>query len=142
MSTTFRANLRTGIKTTLDTYAAANPTKLAHVYDHTPAAPRTPCAYIEKAVRESVTHTAGVRIRSLTASVVALNRLVSNDQATDEQDALVDGLLDAFTAAPSAAGGSTLIEPVAVEDDELTVGDATYAGFRMSIVGTIQEPRA
>jgi hypothetical protein len=142
MTTSFRASLRSGIKDILDTYQAANPTLLAHVYDHPPSAPRTPCAYIEKPMAEKVEHTAQVRIRRPTATVVVLNKLSSNEQATDEQDALVDGLLDAFTADPGAAGGSTLLEPVAVDDVEITVGDAIYAGFRISIAGLIQEGRA
>lgn len=137
----FRTDLRAGCKTVIDTYAVANPTLLPHTYDHPPEAPRTPCAWVEKAMPEEYQHTSGIRFRRARVGIVVLNRMISSDQATDEQDALLDGLLDAFTADPDAAGANTLIEPIANEDIELAIGDAIYAGFRLTVTGLIQQGR-
>ena len=142
MSTSFRQDLRTGCASVLTTYQAAHPTLLYHVYDYPPESYNTPCAYVEKAVSESLQHTSGVRRRVLRVNVVIVNKLVSNDQATSEQDVLIDGLLDAFTAAPHAASAQTLLEPVSVTDTELSDANGTrYAAAVIAIEGTIQEGR-
>lgn len=140
---TFRAQLRAGCKSVLDTYMAANPTLLGATYDYPPESFQTPCAYVEKQVRETLTHLASVRQRTLRVNVVIVNKLMSNDQATAEQDVLVDGLVDAFTATPRAASTTTLIEPVEVTlDTEITGGEGVkYAAAIITIEGSIQEGR-
>jgi hypothetical protein len=142
MSTSFRQQFRAGCKTVLDTFKAANPTVLLEDYDYPPESYHTPCAYVEKGVNETVQHTSGVRTRTLRGNVVLVNKLVSNDQATGEQDVLVDGLLDAFTAAPRAASASSLIQPVSVTDTELQDANGNrYAAAVISVEGVIQEGR-
>ena len=143
MATSFRADLRAGCKTVIDTYQAANPTLVFHTYDYPPESFHTPCAYVEKAVNESILHDSGTRQRTLRVNVVIVNKLVSNDQATGEQDALVDGLLDGFTAAPHAASSTTVIAPVSVTDTELSDANGIkYAAAVITIEGTILEGRA
>lgn len=142
MATSFRQQLRAGCKTVLDTYKAANPTLLYEVYDFPPGSYHTPLAYVEKAVSETIRHDSGTRQRTLRVNVVIVNKLMSNEQATDEQDVLVDGLLDGFTAAPRAASASTLIQPVSVTDTELTDADGIrYAAAVIAVEGVIQEGR-
>ena len=138
----FRTDFRAGCKDVLDTYSAANPTLLPHVYDYPPESFNTPCAYVEKAVTETYRHTSGLRQRVARVNVVIVNKLVSNDQATDEQDVLLDGLIDAFTADPHAAGATTLLEPVGATDTELEASGTRYAGAVLTIEGSIQEGRA
>lgn len=133
---TFRAQLRAGCFTVLDAYKTAHPTLLAHVYDHTPSEPRTPCAFVANVIGESsITHDASTRQRTLVAQIWILNKPISNDQVADEQDVLTDGLVDAFTAAPRGASASTLIEPVSVEPATFEVGPATYAASVISVRG-------
>lgn len=135
-ASTFRAQLRAGCKTVLDTYKAANPTQLAHVYDARPGSYRTPCAFVDNVILEpSIGHDSGTRSRELVARVFIVNKLVSNDQAADEQDVLVDGLVDAFSNTPRAASTSTLLEPVSVEGEVVTEGDASYAASVINVRG-------
>lgn len=139
---TFRAQLRSGCKDVLDTLKSANPTLLAHVYDHRPASFRTPCAFVDNVILEpSISHTAGLRFRDLVAQVHFTHKIVSNDQTADEQDALVDLAVDAFTADPRAASTTTLIEPISVEGHEETDGDASYACSIVNVRGRVQEGR-
>lgn len=138
----FRANLRAGCKTVLDAYKAANPTLLAHVYDHRPPKYLTPCAFVDNVILEpTIRHDAGTRARILQARVYVVNKLVSNDKAADEQDALVDGLVDAFTATPRAVS-LALIEPLSVDTGELTDGDAVYAASIITVQGQILQGRS
>lgn len=123
-ASTFRAELRAGCKSVLDTFKAAHPTLLAHVYASRPGSFRTPCAFVDTQIAEpTITHDSGTRARELVARVYVVNKLVSEGQFADEQDALVDGLVDAFTAAPRGASASTLIEPINVDVDVVSNGD-------------------
>jgi len=141
-SSTFRAQFRAGLKTVLDTVKAANPSALLEVREYPPESYHTPLAYVEKGVNETLQHTSGVRIRTLRGNIVLVNKLVSNDQATDEQDVLVDLVLDALTAAPRAASASTLIQPVSVTDTELQDANGNrYAAAVIGVEGVIQEGR-
>lgn len=137
----FRADLRAGCKSVLDAYLAAHPTQLAHVYDHRPGSFRTPCAFVDNVIAEpTIRHDSGTRQRALQARVYVVNKIVSNDQTADEQDALVDGLVDAFTATPRAVSGA-LIEPSSVQGDELSDDAATYAASVIVVTGLIQQGR-
>src|SRR3990167_2507485 len=137
MATSFRQDLRAGCFSVLTTYQTANPTLLPHIHRAPPEAFNTPCAYVEKTVNETLSHTSGLRFRTCRVNVVIVNKLMDNDQATVEQDVLVDGLLDAFTAAPNAAAAATLIEPVAVTDTEITAGEGVrYAAAVITVEGS------
>jgi hypothetical protein len=137
----FRTDLRAGCKTVLDAYKLANPTLLAHVYDHRPTRYLTPCAFVDNVILEpTIRHDSGTRQRVLDARVYVVNKFVSNDQTADEQDALVDGLVDAFTSNHSAVSGS-LIEPISVDGEEVEDGDATYAASVITVRGLIQQGR-
>lgn len=142
MATSFRQQLRAGCLTVLNTYKTANPTLLPNIYDYPPESFTTPCAYVEKTVNEKIEHDASTRRRVLTVNVVLVTKLMSNDQATGEQDVLVDGLVDEFTATPNAASTTTMIQPVSVTDTEITAGEGVrYAGAVITIEGSIQEGR-
>ena len=142
MATTFRAQLRAGCKSVLDDLKTANPTLLAHVYDHRPPRYLTPCAFVDNVILEpSISHTAGLRFRDLVARVYIVHKLVTNNQTADEQDVLVDKAVDAFTADPRAASTTTLLEPISVESEEVTDGDAIYAASVLNIRGRVQEGR-
>lgn len=138
----FRADLRAGCYSVISTYQAANPSLLAHALDYPPESFHTPLAYCEKAITEALVHDSGIRRRTLRINVVIVNKLVSNDQVTGEQDALVDGIVDAFTAAPRAAGANSRIEPVSVTDTELSDPNGNrYAAAVITVEGVIQEGR-
>ena len=137
----FRTDLRAGCKTVLDSYKTSNPTLLAHVYDHRPPRYLTPCAFVDNVVLEpTITHDSGTRQRDMIARVYVVNKFVSNDQTADEQDALVDGLVDAFTSNHSVVS-QALIEPISVDGEEVSDGDATYAASVINVRGRIRQGR-
>lgn len=137
----FRAKLRTGCAAVLTTYQQANPARLAHALDHRPTVYRTPCAFVDNVIASPrIVHDSGTRTITYQARIVVVNKYVTNEQAADEQDALVDDLVDAFSDTPHAVAGA-LIEPVSVDGEELTDGDATYAASVIVVQGTIQTGR-
>lgn len=143
MSTTFRQDFRTGVAGVATAYVTANPGLLTAAYDFPPESYATPMVYLEKKIEERIVHTEGIRFRVLTGQLVIVNKLMSNAQATHEQDVLVDGLMDALTAAPHAASGASLIEPVGVTDTEITAGEGVrYAAAVITVEGSIQEGRS
>lgn len=140
---TFRAQLRAGCKTVIDSVQTANPTLIAHTYDHRPSSFRTPAIFVDNNITQpTITHDAGTRARDLLAAVHIVNKLISNDQAADEQDVLVDLVVDAFTAQPRAASNASLIEPVSVDGHDETDGEASYACSIVFVRGRILEGRA
>ena len=87
MASTFRVDFRAGLASVLTTYQAANPTLLNKVYSYPPGEYNTPCAFIEKTINERQEMLNGVWQRILTGTVVIVCKLISNEQATSEQDA-------------------------------------------------------
>lgn len=139
---TNRAQLRAGCKTVLDTVQAASPSLLVHVYDHRPPNFRTPCAFVENVIGQpTIAHDAATRRMEMVAEVHIVNKYVSNDQAADEQDTLVDLIVDAFTAAPRAASSASLIEPVSVTGHEESDGEAFYPCSVVNVRGSFIEGR-
>jgi hypothetical protein len=137
-----RTDLRSGIKTVLTTYQAAHPTLISHVYDHPPASPRTPCVYIEKAMPETDPLPTGqIWTRQITSRVVVLNRVVSNDQATSEQDVLAEGLILAFMTARKTIITNGRVFPTVGGDVEVPFGEppVNYAGFVLTLFTEIEQ---
>ncbi len=138
-TTTFRQQMRSGCMSVLTTFKNANPTLLAHVYDHRPSNFRTPCAFVDNVLEEPAINVgASIRRRELNGRVVIVNKLITNDQAADEQDALVDGLVTSFSdkANARAAGAGAYIVPTSVTSDTVTDGEATYAASVINVNAT------
>jgi hypothetical protein len=138
---TNRAQLRAGCLTVLQAVQTAHPTLLVHIYDHHPPAFRTPCAFVENVITEpTITHAAQTRRMDIVAEVHLVNKYVSNDQTADEQDALVDYVVDAFSDNKRAASDQSLTEPTSVSGHEETVlgpsGETlAYACSVITVVG-------
>ena len=143
MATTFRVDFRAGLVSVAQTYATANPTLIGTVYDYPPESFATPCLYIEKGIPETVVHDSGLRFRVLTGHVVIVNKLISNAQATHEQDVLIDALMDAYTAAPSTPLRDDPDRNQSwVTDTEIPGGDGVrYSAAIITVEGSIQEGR-
>ena len=130
MGTTFRADSVAGLMTVLNAYKTAHPTLLRGVYSARPggAAFEKPCAYVGSR-DEQVSHDSGTRTRTLSGlQVVVLDTFPDNAQNADRMDVLVDGLLDAFTAAPHALGGNSVVSVTSIADTEVQMGEAIYRG--------------
>lgn len=140
LTTGFRADLRAGCYDILVAVKAANPTLLDDVWPTPPESHTGKSAYVDKAVRETITHQGSTRTRTLEAGIVVVNKLMSNEQAADEQDGLVDLIVNAVTATPRAASSTTMIEPVGVADFEIPAGDGVrFSAARIAVRGTIRE---
>jgi hypothetical protein len=125
---------------------AANPTLLVHTYDHRPNQFLTPCAWVDVPISEAINHDSGTRRRDLRVDVHVTNKYVSNDQAADEQDALVDLMVEAFTDDPRASSDTSLTQLLNVAGhDEVITGpngeQVAYACSVLTVQVLIQEGR-
>lgn len=123
-----RTDFVTGLVTVLNAYKTAHPTLLRGVYTARPAGPafEKPCAYVGSR-DETTAHDSGLRTRTFNGLTVwILDTFPDNQQTADRMDILVDGLQDAFTAAPHAGGGNTVVSVTSVNDTEVTMGEAIY----------------
>lgn len=139
-----RTDFVTGLVSVLNTYKTANPTLLRAVYTARPAGPafEKPCAYVGSR-DETTTHDSGLRTRTFVGLTLwILDTFPDNQQTADRMDILVDGLQDAFTAAPHAGGGNTVISVTSVNDTEVTMGEAIYRAAVFTFAqGVVQEGR-
>jgi len=140
-ASTFRVDAVAGVMAVLNTYRTSNPTKLRAVYSARPAGPafEKPCAYVGTR-DETTTHDSGIRTRTLTGlQVVLLDTFPDNAQTADRLDILVDGLQDAFTAAPHMLGNNTVAAVTNVNDTEVTMGEAIYRAVVFTLSAAVAQ---
>lgn len=139
---TARAQLRAGVKTVIDAIQTANPTLLAHTYDHRPPKFLTPCGFVENQIRTvTVQHDASTRLRTLQAEAHFVNKPITNEQVSHEQDVLSDLAEDAFTAAPRVTSAQTLTEYVGVDGHTEVDGSVSYECTVVTVQVRVQEGR-
>ena len=138
-----RANARAGCMVLLDAYKAANTDStadeyLAHVSDHRPGRITGRSAWVNKEMPETLSFGANIQTRVLQPSITIATKLASNEQATDEQDAIVDALIDlaksTATAAAIRAVTAAPLLPASVNDEEIESDEGIYAGVRITFV--------
>lgn len=143
MTTTFRQDIVDGILAVLNTYIAANPTLLVRAYRSKPinvAAGDLPAAYVDLR-NEVIRHDAGIRDRTMSPTVVVVDRYADAIETGERMDIVVDGLVDAFTAAPQLTSG-TIWDRMDIRDVPIEIGEYEYAGVRITIPDvSIQEGR-
>jgi hypothetical protein len=123
-----RTEFVAGLVSVLNTYKTANPTLLRGVYTARPdgVAFEKPAAWVGNR-DETTRHDSQIRTRNFPGLTVWIADTFPVDQQTEDRiDLLVDGLQDAFTAAPHAGGGNTVIAVTSVVDTEVAMGDAIY----------------
>lgn len=131
MATTFRNDIATGIYDVLVTFRTANPTLMPGLFRARPESfPELPAAYIDRRP-ERVTHSQGIRTRTMQPSVVLVRRITSNAETMAEFDTTVDLLVDAFTASPQFATG-TIWDEMTVADEDAPFGDYDFAAVRFT----------
>jgi hypothetical protein len=139
--TTFRSDIRAGLKTILDGFRTANPTMLRGTSKTRPASIKDkPFAYVDLG-SEDVAFVSGGRQREMSAGVVFLDVPGDNVQVDDRMDDLVDKFLDYITDRPHITA-QTIWDAVTIEEGQETYGDAvyrtiTFGGLNVSIL----EPR-
>lgn len=99
MTTTFRQDTITAVKGVGDAYVLAHPNDLKAMYEQFPASFNAlPCAFIGDR-SEEITGDRSTRTRVLTFEFVVVDKVTTNKESVAHIDELVDGLLDALTAA-------------------------------------------
>ncbi len=110
LASSFRQQTVTGILAVLTAFQSANPTTLSGIYAARPKSVTNadlPCAYIESRP-ETIIHPHDIRTRTLSVPVVLQDWIPDNFAALLRMDALIDGLVDAFTLNYHAAGGYSI----------------------------------
>lgn len=124
-TSTFRNDIRAGLKTIIDGFKTANPTLLRSTYRARPASiGDLPAAWVGN-LPEVVEHVSGVRSRTMAASVTFLDLLSDAAEVTDRMDDLVDAFLDYLTDRPHITT-ATIWDRVTVEDGEVEYDGAIY----------------
>jgi hypothetical protein len=106
MTTTARVDFVAGVATMMNDYIAANPGRIVRHHRVLPAQFKDLPATYHDVVGETVHHANGLRDRVMSSSIVLVTRLTDNDETEDVHSALVDSLLDWFTAHPSIVLGT------------------------------------
>lgn len=140
-TSTFRNDIRAGLKTILDDFQTANPTLLRHTYKARPASVGDlPAAYVGN-MPEVAQHVHGIRVRELSASVTFLDLISDATEVTDRMDDLVDAFLDYLTDRPHITS-ATVWDRVTVDDGELDYDGALYRAVTFGGINvTIHEGR-
>jgi len=98
---TFRNDIAAGLLTILQGFAAANPTLVRSTWRTQPPSFNVdlPAAFV--GVRpETAMHANGIRTRTMSPSVIFIDRLTDNNETMTRMDVLVDAAMDYFTANP------------------------------------------
>ena len=131
-ATTFRTDTGTGIMAVLNGVVAANPTLLVRAYRSRPVNVTVdmPAAFIDSRP-EAVHHDSGTRTRRMSHSVVLVWEWTENLEAMAAIDALVDIMVDAFTASPQFSTGA-IWSDFSVADEEYAIGSYLYPSVRFT----------
>lgn len=134
----FLSTLRSATYSVAETYRAANPSVLAHVYPTRPGGTSdVPFAYVSD-IRTTLQADSGTRMWTGEVDLVIADSLQVNDETEDRLDTIAAALTDAFSDAPHAYGSNTVGEPIGLASTEIEVNNVvTYAG-RVLTIGRIQ----
>lgn len=130
LATSFRQLATAGMASALTSFQLANPTLLKGVASARPANLAKldkPGAWVDSA-DETILHSAGVRTRSITGQVMVVIQTPANNESSAAGDVIVDGLIDAFTAAYHVVDGSSEVVPVSVAEVPLDADGGHYLG--------------
>jgi hypothetical protein len=129
LNTTFRQDVQAGIMTTLGAFKTANPTLLRKVWPVRPGSftlGDLPCAVVGN-LTESIATENGIRQRRMESFTVEIvDRVPDNAEALVRMNLLVDAMLDYITAGYHMASGTSIVEPIGVQDgDSGALGEGT-----------------
>ena len=111
----FRADVRAAAVSLLEGYKAASGIRL-QVYPGRPATISPPTGFVDAVNEASITYTQGPIIRSPIADIILIQGLFDSKDATEQQDALVDGFMAYVRANYSQAGAGSLVTISSVSD--------------------------
>jgi len=143
MPTTFRSDVRGQLLALGLAFATANPTLLKRFYPVRPGAFNDlPCGYVGP-MPETITHSAGIRRRTMSPQIVLVNYLREPaSETSDAMDDLVDAFLDYVTARPHVISDNTVTSVTSIEPIELDAEVTFYPAVILTLGETIiQEGR-
>ena len=132
--TTFRQDVNNGLQTVLLGFQSANPTLLRKIYTERPGnvgSEELPAAWID-AQPESIKHDMGTRTRTQAPTVVVVDRTPAPEEFSDRINFLVDALIDAFTAYPHAASGTSIVQMTGVTEVDIDEGGVHVSGVSLA----------
>jgi hypothetical protein len=112
----FRADVRAAAVSLLEGYKTANPDALQQVYPGRPGSIYPPTAFVDAVNESAIVYTVGPIIRSPVAEIILIQGLFDSKDATEQQDALVDGFLAYVRDNLHEAGGATLVTISSIVD--------------------------
>jgi len=129
LNTTFRQDVQAGIMATLTAFKTANPTLIRRVWPVRPGSftlGDLPCAVVGN-LTENIATSQGIRQRRMESFTVEIvDRVPDNAEALVRMNLLVDAMLDYITAAYHMASGTSIVEPIGVQDgDSGALGEGT-----------------
>jgi hypothetical protein len=145
IGSSFRQLVSAGLLSVLTAFRDANPTLLKGVHTARPNSYDTvdkPGCFIDGG-NEQVTYSEGLRRRHLATTVTVFTFIPDNAEAQNGMDALIDGLLDAFTHAYHAASGQSIVEATSIQQVELNDGrgGSSYLGYQFPFDNYVAEGR-
>lgn len=111
----FRADVRAAAVALLEGYKAASGIRL-QVYPGRPATISPPTGFVDAVNEGSILYTAGPIIRTPVADIILIQGLFDSKDATEQQDALIDGFMAYVRANYSQAGAGSLVTITSVSD--------------------------
>lgn len=137
LNTTFREDVRAGMLSTLGSFKTANPLLIRKVWTVRPESFTTGDlpALVLGNMTEAITTLNGVRQRVLNGfTVEVVDRSPENTEAAKRADLIVDAVMDYLTAAYHMASGTSIVEPIGVEDGP-PIEEATNLGWVSQTIG-------
>lgn len=110
----FRVDLVAGFTSMMEAYIAAHGRIVRHHRSLPAQFQDLPASYLDLRP-ETIAHSEGVRVRTMSPSVVVVTRLTDNGETTDLHDLICDELVDWFTGYPHIIPGTVW--------DEMTIAD-------------------
>ena len=77
----------------------------------------------------------GIRQRQMDGFTVTLvDRAPDSAEADDRMNLLIDAMLDYLTAAYHSASGTSIVEPIAVNDGDIGISEATNLSWFSNVI--------
>lgn len=105
----FRADMRAAAVTMLNAYKTANAGSIRQIYPGRPASLYPPCAFPDGFSESDILMTAGPTQRNPNLDIILIQGLFDSEEATSNQDDLVDGFLAYIRQNIHASGASSLV---------------------------------
>jgi hypothetical protein len=121
LNTTFRQDIRAGLRTVIGGFKTANPTLLRQIWNTRPdsfTVGELP-AIVLGSMSETAATSQGIRTRGGTlVTFDIVDRAPDNEEASNRMDLLVDALWDLLTANPHMASATSLVTPIGITDND------------------------